>query len=188
MQGYHSALHCGVFRRNGGRESGSSLHFKHLTFLPINSQYKINIYIKSKNTTSLINQLYQKKGVFIYLLKLIPSNYFINDIAASSATIVTSGCNLKIVPGTFGEICPQIVSFNACALSSPLTTTKIFFARMIVPIPMLYACFGTSSADSKNRLLASIVLSFKSTQCVGSTKLSPGSLNPICPFLPNPRS
>ena len=67
------------------------------------------------------------------------------------------------------------------ALSSPLTTTKIFFARMIVPIPMLYACFGTSSADSKNRLLASIVLSFKSTQCVGSTKLSPGSLkDTIC--------
>ena len=96
MQGYHSALHCGVFRRNGGRESGSLLHFKHLTFLPINSQYKINIYIKSKNTTSLINQLYQKNGVFIYLLKLIPSNYFINDIAASSATIVTSECNLRL--------------------------------------------------------------------------------------------
>ena len=67
MQGYHSALHCGVFRRNGGRESGSLLHFKHLTFLPINSQYKINIYIKSKNTTSLINQLYQKNGVFAIL-------------------------------------------------------------------------------------------------------------------------
>ena len=50
---------------------------------------------------------------------------------------------------------------------------------MIFLIPIVYACFGTSSSEAKNRLFASIVLSVKSTQCVSFSKAAPGSLNPI---------
>ena len=40
--------------------------------------------------------------------------------------------------------------FTASALSSPLIIMRIFLADIIVPIPMVYACFGTCSFDSKN--------------------------------------
>lgn len=47
-----------------------------------------------------------EKWCFQSFIILIPSNYLINDIAASSAIIVTSGWNLKIDPGTSGVTGP----------------------------------------------------------------------------------
>ena len=73
-------------------------------------------------------------------------------------------------------------------LKRQYTVVGIFFACMIVLIPIVYACFGTSSADAKNLLFASIVLSVRSTQCVSFSNASPGSLKPICPLCPSPSS
>ena len=78
--------------------------------------------------------------------------------------------------------------YKASALSSPLATTRIFLACMIFLIPNEYAWRGTSASEAKKRLFASIVLSVRSTQCVSFLNTVPGSLNPMCPFLPIPRS
>ena len=94
-------------------------------------------------------------------------------------TSVTSLCICRIEAGTRGVTGPKNASLTISALSSPLTMIRIFFACMIVPIPIVYACLGTSSADAKKRLFASIVLSVRSTQCVVLSNASAGSLNPI---------
>ena len=43
-------------------------------------------------------------------------------------------------------------------------------------------------AEAKNLLFASIVLSVRFTQCVAFANMLSGSLNPICPLCPSPRS
>ena len=53
-------------------------------------------------------------------------------------------------------------------LSAPVTTMTIFFAAMIVPIPMVKAALGTSSIESKKRLFASMVISVSFTSWVQS--------------------
>ena len=52
-------------------------------------------------------------------------------------------------------------------------------AKLRVQMLSLIHIFGTSSADAKKRLFASIVLSVRSTQCVVLSNASAGSLNPI---------
>ena len=63
--------------------------------------------------------------------------YFISDKASSSATMITLGWSLKTEPGTCGVIGPFTTAFNASALSFPLTTSRIAFARRIVPTPIV---------------------------------------------------
>ena len=57
--------------------------------------------------------------------------------AASSATMVTSLCNCNTDACTFGVIAPHTASCSALALSSPLTTTRIFLACIMDLIPMV---------------------------------------------------
>lgn len=58
----------------------------------------------------------------------------------------------------------------------------------IVWIPIVSACFGTLSIEGKYLAFAWRVCSFKVTMCVRDLKGVPGSLKPICPFRPMPRS
>ena len=108
--------------------------------------------------------------------------------AASSATSVTSLCNCNTDAGTCGVIGPKNASRTISALPSPFATIKIFFACIMVLMPIVYACFGTSSAEAKNLLFASMVDWVKFTQCTSLSKDSDGSLKPICPLWPIPRS
>ena len=59
------------------------------------------------------------------------------EYAAASQITVTSGCICKIDAGTDGVTGPLNALFTISALSSPLTTTTIFFALIIVPIPIV---------------------------------------------------
>ena len=105
---------------------------------------------------------------------------FYRYFAASSSQItVTCGWNCKILPGTFGVTGPFTTSFRISALFSPFTRSTIFFARIIVPIPIETAFLGTSSFFSKKRLFASIVLSVRSISPVTFVNSSAGSLNPM---------
>ena len=113
---------------------------------------------------------------------LILSYLGIFDRAALSPMMTTSLWNWRIDAGTSGVTGPKNAFATMSAFASPFTTRRIFFARMIVPMPIVYACLGTSSADAKNLLFASIVLSVRSTQCVFCAKEASGSLNPICPL------
>ena len=61
-------------------------------------------------------------------------------------------------------------------------------AFMMVPMPMVMACFGTSSIDWKKRALASMVFWVRSTTWVFSGNSSQGSLKAMWPLLPMPSS
>lgn len=54
---------------------------------------------------------------------------------------------------SFEQILPVVFLISNllnAALSSPLIINENFSSDLIVPIPMVYACFGTCSFDSKN--------------------------------------
>ena len=90
--------------------------------------------------------------------------------------------------GTSGVTGPKKAFFTISALWAPSTTTSTLRAAMMVPMPMVYAWRGTSSMLSNRRLFAWMVLSVRSTQCVAFGNVSSGSLKPIWPFGPRPRS
>ena len=66
-----------------------------------------------------------------------------------------------------------------CAFFGPFASSTIFFAFMMVPMPMVSAFFGTWSIDSKKRAFASMVFWVKSTTWVFSGNSSHGSLKAI---------
>ena len=65
------------------------------------------------------------------------SPFQILERAASSPTRITSLCICRIEAGTSGVTGPKKALRTMSALSSPLTTTRIFLACMIVLIPMV---------------------------------------------------
>ena len=90
--------------------------------------------------------------------------------------------------GTSGVTGPKKARRTISALSEPLATTRISLAAMMVPMPMVYASRGTSSMESNRRELALMVLSVSSTQCVSLGNSGAGSLKPMWPLWPRPRS
>ena len=82
--------------------------------------------------------------------------------SASTLTIADDGA----VSGSTG--CNRITGHATVSGSDiefgPLATTRMARAFMMVPIPMVYASRGTSSAESNRRLFAWMVLSVSSTQ------------------------
>ena len=53
--------------------------------------------------------------------------------------------------GTIGVTGPVKAVFTMSALASPLTTTRICLAAMMLPMPIVMALRGTSSAEAKKR-------------------------------------
>ena len=69
------------------------------------------------------------------------SSIFLIYTASSIATV------FFITAGTFGVIGPKKASFTIFLLFSPVTIRSTFFDCIILLIPMVIACFGTSSID-----------------------------------------
>ena len=63
----------------------------------------------------------------------------------------------RIEAGTSGDLAEESTLYDICLVFHHLSLSVSSFACMIVLIPIVYACFGTSSADAKNLLFASIV-------------------------------
>lgn len=64
----------------------------------------LSTYLKSIKIFRHLKVSHHNRVIPYFLFHMI--NYLINDIAASSAMIVTSGWNLKIDPGTSGVTDP----------------------------------------------------------------------------------
>ncbi len=84
---------------------------------------------------------------------------------------------------------PRSMPATADALRSPVAIITIVSARRIVPIPIDSAFFGTREATPPNGpAFSARVESSRVTRCVRAASMSPGSLNPMCPFTPSPSS
>ena len=86
------------------------------------------------------------------------------EYASLSHINVTSVCTLSIDAGISVEIRPLSNALTASCLLAPQAIMIILRAFSIVPIPIVNACFGTSSILLKNLELASIVFSVKSVK------------------------
>ena len=82
----------------------------------------------------------------------------------------------------------SIAALTIADLCSPHATSKISLACMIVSIPIVTALTGTWSIEPNMTLASSLELLSKSTNRVGELKDEPGSLKPILPHRPIPKS
>ena len=71
---------------------------------------------------------------------------------------------------------------------SPTANKSIFLESIIVPIPTVKAYFGTELKEGKSSEFDFLVLSESLTLLVLLLNEEPGSLNPICPLTPIPRT
>lgn len=108
--------------------------------------------------------------------------------AARSKKNVTFGCNCRKVAGTSAEVTPSIASFTIVALVSEKPMMIIRFAFITEETPMVIAYFGTLSNPIKSEAASSLVFLSKLMILVLEASVDPGSLNPMCPVLPIPRS
>ena len=60
-----------------------------------------------------------------------------SEPASASTTTVTLGCSCSTDAGTYGVTGPKNASRTICALSTPLATTRMARAFMMVPMPMV---------------------------------------------------
>ena len=90
--------------------------------------------------------------------------------------------------GTSGVTGPKKDLWRISFLSAPVAMSMTFRAAITVPMPMVKAAVGTSSREAKKRLLASRVMAVSSTSWVILGKWSQGSLKPMWPSWPMPRS
>lgn len=71
---------------------------------------------------------------------------------------------------------PSTASATACALASPLATSRRWRARPMVPSPWVSTCRGTSSSEPKKRALSRRVTSVSVLTRVSDATDEPGSL------------
>ena len=93
-----------------------------------------------------------------------------------------------MLPGKNDDTGPSIISATAWLLCLPRPKRRICFASIIVPIPIVMASVGCVSLSLKKRELFSIVFCVNVLILVLEFKLDVGSLNPICPLVPIPRT
>ena len=93
-----------------------------------------------------------------------------------------------MLPGKNDDTGPSITSLIALLLCLPRPKRIICFASIIVPIPTVIASDGCVSFSLKKRELFSRVFCVNVLTLVLELKLDVGSLNPICPLVPIPRT
>ena len=101
--------------------------------------------------------------------------------AAPSQTSVTSACRLRSEAGQAVVSPPASIVATASRLAAPFAIIRIFFARRMVPIPIVNARVGTSASEAKKRAFALMVEGVRSVTCVATHSVSAGSLKPVYP-------
>ena len=97
-------------------------------------------------------------------------------------------CFCKNDAGTNSFSSSSIDFLIILALLSPQATKRTLFAFIMVFIPIEIASFGTLLIPPNSLAASNLVVSSILTFLVTEDSIDPGSLNPICPFLPMPRS
>ena len=113
------------------------------------------------------------------------------SFAAASASTHTStaGCSCSSDAGSNGVMRPSTSRPTAVDLLRPVASSTIRRARRIVAIPMDSACAGTlPTRAAKERRVRSPRGTRQRGLVRGATSDVPGSLKPMCPLTPSPRT
>ena len=108
--------------------------------------------------------------------------------AARSRYAAAWGWPCRNVAATSGDGSPSTARCTTSALCSPVAIRAISRAWRIVATPIVIASRGTLSSPKKSAAASRRVTVSSVTSRVRESGGEPGSLKPICPLLPIPRS
>ena len=98
------------------------------------------------------------------------------------------GCRWRNVAATSWSTSPSTARARSSALCSPVARMTISRASRIVATPIVIASRGTLSSPKKSAAASCRVTRSSVTSRVRLSAPEPGSLNPMCPVRPMPRS